>query len=136
MVQAELGPSENEPESVETDSNLPAEEKERGALSKEAQLQDDENQGEILGEKQGEVLGQQRYVPTHRKAFSLPRTLEVKKCQKKLLFHPSFVGSFCQWWHLTSRRGRNTCVPHSQRKHCHIEVLVCTSKDDFMKLRF
>ena len=102
-IQAELGPSENEPESVETDSDLPAEEKERGALSKEAQLQDDENQGEvlgenqgeILGENQGEVLGQQRYVPTHRKAFSLPRTLEVKKFQKNNFYLIYlFVGPF------------------------------------------
>merc|ERR550532_3763250 len=77
VAQTKLGPSENEPESVETDSDLSAEGKERGALSKEAQLQDDENQCEVLAENQAEVLGQQRYVPPHRKAFSLPRPLEV-----------------------------------------------------------
>ena len=58
----EIGPNEKETKPVELNSNQPAVEGQ--------QLQDDENQGE--------VLGQQRYVPTHRKAFSLPRTLEVK----------------------------------------------------------
>jgi len=57
----EIGPNEKETKPVELNSNQPAVEGQ--------QLQDDENQGE--------VLGQQRYVPTHRKAFSLPRTLEV-----------------------------------------------------------
>merc|ERR1719234_1462601 len=93
-----LGPSEKETKPVEPDSNQPAEEK--SVLPKEGQqLQDDENQGAVLAqhdenqgevleqhdenqgvvldENQGEVLEQQRYVPTHRKAFSLPRTLEV-----------------------------------------------------------
>ena len=65
----EIGPSEKETKPVELNSNQPAVEGQ--------QLQDDENQGE--------VLGQQRYVPTHRKAFSLPRTLEVKNVKKESL---------------------------------------------------
>ena len=71
VVPAEIHPSEKEKTAVEPDSNLLVEDKESGLLSKEELLQDDENQGE--------VFGQQRFLPTHRKAFSLPRTLEVKK---------------------------------------------------------
>lgn len=122
-----LGPSEKE---TKPDSNQPTEEK--GVLSKEGQqLQDDENQGAVLAqhdenqgevleddENQGEVLEQQRYVPTHRKAFSLPRTLEVKNVEKKNLF--SCLDLF------VIRRGRYTCVPHSQRKHCHTQILLCS----------
>ena len=71
VVPAEIHPSEKEKTAVEPDSNLLVEDKQSGLLSKEELLQDDENQGE--------VFGQQRFLPTHRKAFSLPRTLEVKK---------------------------------------------------------
>ena len=134
LVQAELGLSEN----AEPNCNQPVEEKEKSVVSKEGELQDDENQGEVFHENQGvgvnenqgevfhenqgEVLGQQRYVPTHRKAFSLPRTLEVNQI---FLIFLSFLWIFLsvvafdhQTWAV------HLCPSYSQRKH--IEILVCS----------
>ena len=132
VAQTKLGPSENEPESVETDSDLPAEEKERGALSKEAQLQDDENQCEVLAENQGEVLGQQRYVPTHRKAFSLPRTLEVRNVRKTVIFF--ILPFFCWTFLFVVEFDHQMWAEHLCPSHCHIETLVCIFKIDLIKL--
>merc|ERR1719150_1586640 len=65
-----ISASETETKPKEFEVNQTQEEKEKSTkLPKEDRLEVDENQGE--------VLGQQRFLPTHRKAFSLPRTLEV-----------------------------------------------------------
>jgi len=65
-----ISASETETKPKEFEVNQTQEEKEESTKwSKEDRLEVDENQGE--------VLGQQRFLPTHRKAFSLPRTLEV-----------------------------------------------------------
>ena len=67
-----MSASETETEPKEFEVNQTQGEKEKSTKwSKEDRLEVDENQGE--------VLGQQRFLPTHRKAFSLPRTLEVKR---------------------------------------------------------
>ena len=67
-----ISASETETKPKEFEVNQTQGEKEKSTkLSKEDRLEVDENQGE--------VLGQQRFLPTHRKAFSLPRTLEVKR---------------------------------------------------------
>ena len=67
-----ISASETETKPKEFEVNQTQEEKEESTKwSKEDRLEVDENQGE--------VLGQQRFLPTHRKAFSLPRTLEVKR---------------------------------------------------------
>ena len=66
-----ISANETESKPKEFEVNQTQEEKEESTKSsKEDRLEVDENQGE--------VLGQQRFLPTHRKAFSLPRTLEVK----------------------------------------------------------
>ena len=125
LVQAELGLSEN----AEPNCNQPVEEKEKSVVSKEGELQDDENQGEVFHENQGEVLGQQRYVPTHRKAFSLPRTLEVNRIFLFFLWiFLSLVAFDHQTWAV------HLCHPHSQRKH--IKILFCSLRLYFVRLRF
>ena len=77
-----ISASKTETKPKEFEVNQTQGEKEKSTKwSKEDRLEVDENQGE--------VLSQQRFLPTHRKAFSLPRTLEVKRSFR------SFFSSNC-----------------------------------------